>query len=60
MPLNPQLPKELIHWVSKPLDRFIRIETSTAGLLLLSTIVALILANSHWSASFLSIWKSCS
>ena len=57
MPLNPQLPKELIHWVSKPLDRFIRVETSTAGLLLLSTIVALILANSPWSASFLSIWK---
>ncbi|MCH9063079.1 Na+/H+ antiporter NhaA [Legionella pneumophila serogroup 1] len=56
MPLNPQLPKELIHWVSKPLDRFIRIETSTAILLLLSTFVALIMANSPWSKSFLSIW----
>ncbi|MCH9756019.1 MAG: Na+/H+ antiporter NhaA [Gammaproteobacteria bacterium] len=56
MPLNPQLPKELIHWFSKPLDRFIRIETSTAILLLLFTFVALIMANSPWSESFLSIW----
>ncbi|CEG58621.1 Na+/H+ antiporter NhaA [Legionella fallonii] len=56
MPLNPQLPKEPIHWISKPLDRFIRIETSTAGLLLLSTVISLIMANSSWSESFLSIW----
>ncbi|HAU1758210.1 TPA: Na+/H+ antiporter NhaA [Legionella pneumophila] len=56
MALNPQLPKELIHWVSKPLDRFIRIETSTAILLLLSTVISLVMANSPWSESFLSIW----
>lgn len=56
MALNPQLPKELIHWVSKPLDRFIRIETSTAILLLLSTVISLVMANSPWSDSFLSIW----
>jgi NhaA family Na+:H+ antiporter len=56
MPLNPQLPKEPIHWISKPLDRFIRIETSTASLLLLSTVISLIMANSPWSESFLSIW----
>lgn len=56
MPLTPQLPKELIHWVSKPLDRFIRIETSTAILLLLFTAISLILANSPWSKSFLSFW----
>ncbi|MGC1182416.1 Na+/H+ antiporter NhaA [Legionella sp.] len=57
MPPNPQLPKELIHWVSRPLDRFIRIETSTAGLLLFFTITTLLLANSPWSESFLSIWE---
>ncbi|STX28478.1 Na(+)/H(+) antiporter nhaA 1 (Sodium/proton antiporter nhaA 1) [Legionella beliardensis] len=56
MPLNPQLPKESIHWLSKPLDRFIRIETSTASLLLLSAFISIILANSPWSKFFLSIW----
>ncbi|WED44605.1 Na+/H+ antiporter NhaA [Legionella cardiaca] len=56
MPISPQLPKELIHWISKPLDRFIRIETSTASLLLLATAISLIMANSPWSESFLSIW----
>ncbi|MCC5013689.1 MULTISPECIES: Na+/H+ antiporter NhaA [unclassified Legionella] len=57
MALNPQLPKEPIHRISKPLVRFIRIETSTACLLLLSTIIALIIANSPWSKPFLSIWE---
>ncbi|MDF1678775.1 MAG: Na+/H+ antiporter NhaA [Legionellaceae bacterium] len=57
MQLNPRLPKELIHWISKPLERFIRIETSTAVLLLLSTLISLIMANSPWSESFLSIWN---
>ncbi|WP_131782798.1 Na+/H+ antiporter NhaA [Legionella gresilensis] len=56
MPLNPQLPKESIHRLSKPLDRFIRIETSTASLLLLSAFISIILANSPWSKFFLSIW----
>ncbi|HCP5224771.1 TPA: Na+/H+ antiporter NhaA [Legionella pneumophila] len=57
MPLNPQLPKEPIHLISKPLAYYIRVETSTACLLLLFTIVSLIIANSPWSSSFLSIWE---
>lgn len=56
MPLNPQLPKEPIHLISKPLSRYIRIETSTACLLLLFSVISLIIANSPWSKSFLSIW----
>ncbi|MDR3504395.1 MAG: Na+/H+ antiporter NhaA [Legionella sp.] len=57
MPLNPQLPKEPIHLISKPLAQYIRIETSTACLLLLSTLISLIIANSPWSKPFLSIWE---
>ncbi|KTD22887.1 Na(+)/H(+) antiporter nhaA 1 (Sodium/proton antiporter nhaA 1) [Legionella lansingensis] len=57
MSLNPQLPKEPIHRISKPLARFIRIETSTACLLLLFTIISLIVANSRWSRPFLSVWE---
>ncbi|KTD36382.1 pH-dependent sodium/proton antiporter [Legionella nautarum] len=57
MPLNPQLPKEPIHLVSKPLAYYIRVETSTACLLLVFTIISLIIANSPWSRSFLSIWE---
>lgn len=56
MSLKPRLPEEPIHRISKPLARFIYIETSTAFLLLFFTIVALILANSPWSRSFLLLW----
>lgn len=58
MPKNPQLPKEAIHRISKPLARYIRIETSTACLLLFFTILSLFLANSSWSNSFLSFWET--
>lgn len=54
---NPQLPKEPIHWISKPLAQFIRIETSTACLMLLFAVFSLILANSPWSKPFLSCWE---
>ncbi|MCE3043802.1 Na+/H+ antiporter NhaA [Legionella sp. 16cNR16C] len=57
MPINPQLPKEPIHLISKPFVYYIRVETSTACLLLLFTVVSLIIANSPWSSSFLSIWE---
>lgn len=54
----PQLPQEPIHWVSKPLARFIQIETSAACLLLLFSIISLILANSPWSGDFLLLWET--
>nr|WP_255665210.1 Na+/H+ antiporter NhaA [Legionella sp. 16cNR16C] len=43
--------------ISKPFVYYIRVETSTACLLLLFTVVSLIIANSPWSSSFLSIWE---
>lgn len=57
MTSKPRLPKEPIHTLSEPLSRFIHIETSSALILLLFAIISLILANSPWSKSFLSIWE---
>ncbi|MDF2177002.1 Na+/H+ antiporter NhaA [Aliiglaciecola sp. CAU 1673] len=51
------LPPELIDWVNKPLARFFHIETAAAGILLVVTILALLLANSPWSEQFLALWK---
>ncbi|MBN7818385.1 Na+/H+ antiporter NhaA [Bowmanella yangjiangensis] len=51
------MPKELIDWVNKPLGRFFRIETAAAGILLAVTILAMLLANSPWSAQYLALWQ---
>jgi Na+:H+ antiporter, NhaA family len=51
-----QLPTEPVDRFTKPFMRFLRIEATAGGVLLLCTIVALGLANSPWSASFLSFW----
>ncbi len=52
-----KMPNELIDWVSKPLSRFFRVETAAAGILLIFTMVALLLANSPWSAQYLGLWQ---
>lgn len=58
MPLTPpKLPKEHIDWITKPLQRFFRIEAGGAVVLLLFTIIALVLANSPWANQFLSFWQ---
>ena len=54
---SPQLPREPIHRISKPLAQYIRVETSTAFILLLFTIISLTLANSPLSRNFLHIWE---
>jgi NhaA family Na+:H+ antiporter len=54
----PQLPQEIIDWLSKPLTRFLRIEAGAGIVLLLFTLVALILSNSPWSAAFMAIWET--
>lgn len=43
-------------WV-QPFARFFHIESTSGFLLLACTVVALLLANSPWSASFAEIWK---
>lgn len=51
-----QLPKEHIDWVVQPLTRFIKIEVTAGVVLLLSTFLALSLANSPLSESFNDLW----
>lgn len=57
-PGAPGLPREIADRVTKPLARFLRIEAAAAGLLLLSTVAALVLANMPGSAPFLAFWET--
>ncbi|WP_404400516.1 Na+/H+ antiporter NhaA [Pelagibacterium halotolerans] len=52
------LPQELADRVTKPFARFLKIEAAAGGLLLLSVVLALLLANSAWSAYFLAFWET--
>lgn len=55
---NPgKLPAEAVDRFTKPVTRFLQIEATAGAALLLCTVLALILANSVWSASFLSFWE---
>lgn len=57
MPENlARLPKEPADLFTRPFLRFIRIESMAGGALLLCAVVALVLANTPWSASYLSFW----
>jgi NhaA family Na+:H+ antiporter len=53
-----QLPKEPADLFTKPLTRFLRIEAMAGAALLLCAIVALVLANTSWSAHFLGFWET--
>ncbi|MAS94265.1 MAG: Na+/H+ antiporter NhaA [Verrucomicrobiales bacterium] len=57
-PETPRLPAELIDWLRKPVARFIHFGVAAGGVLLLFTIVALIIANSPWSAGYLRFWET--
>lgn len=51
------LPPEFINRLSYPLSRFLKIEAGAGVVLLFATVVAIIIANSPWSATFLSFWE---
>lgn len=51
-----QLPKEHIDWVVQPITRFVKVEAAAGVVLLLSTLLALSLANSPLRESFNSLW----
>ena len=55
---TPQLPSELIDWLTKPIIRFLRIEATAGTVLLLFTIAALVLSNSAWAHLFLEAWET--
>ncbi len=52
-----QLPKEHIDWIFHPLSRFFKIEVAAGIVLLLSTMLALSLANSPLRESFNDLWR---
>jgi len=51
-----QLPTEHIDWVVQPITRFVNVEAAAGVVLLLSTLLALSLANSPLRESFNSLW----
>ena len=53
----PSLPRETVHRLTAPLTRFLHIESASGIVLLAVTVVALGLANSGLSDSFLALWK---
>ena len=52
-----RLPAELVDRLTKPFAWFLRIEALGGGVLLLSTVAALVLANSPWAHAFASVWE---
>lgn len=51
-----RLPREPADRLTRPFMRFLRIEAMAGVVLLLSALLALLLANTAWSASFLAFW----
>ncbi len=52
------LPKEPIHRVVRPVQRFLHIQAASGVVLLLAAIVALIFANSPYAKEYLDFWKT--
>jgi NhaA family Na+:H+ antiporter len=52
-----RLPAELVDRLTKPFAWFLRIEALGGGVLLLSTVAALVLSNSPWAHAFASVWE---
>jgi NhaA family Na+:H+ antiporter len=52
-----RLPVELVDRLTKPFAWFLRIKTVSGGILLLSTVAALLLSNSPWAHAFLGAWE---
>ena len=53
-----RLPREPIDHVTRPLARFLRIETASGAILLLAVAVALVLANSAWAHGVATLWET--
>ena len=51
------LPEEPVDRIIDPIRRFMHVEAASGVVLLLATVIAIVAANSEWSASYLAIWK---
>ena len=56
--IHARLPSALVERFTRPFSRFLQIETAAGAVLLASTLVALLLSNSRWADSFLTIWET--
>lgn len=56
--MSKELPHEIIHAITEPLARFLKIQAAAGILLLLSAAIAVALTNSDWSVEFLKIWET--
>jgi NhaA family Na+:H+ antiporter len=52
-----RLPEVPADWLTRPLMRFLRIESVAGAVLLLSTLLALVLSNAAWSSQFIAMWE---
>lgn len=55
---NTDLPSEFADRFTKPVARFLKVETAAGGLLLVTVLIALFLANSGWATAFLGFWET--
>ncbi|MEN8007862.1 MAG: Na+/H+ antiporter NhaA [Candidatus Krumholzibacteriota bacterium] len=55
---NDLLPREPIHKVIEPVQRFLHVEAASGVLLLICTAIALVLANSAASDWYVALWKT--
>ena len=53
-----RLPEEPIDRLIEPFERFMHVEAAAGGVLLACTVIALVLANSRFSASYLHLWET--
>lgn len=53
-----RLPREPIDRFTRPLARFLRIETASGAVLLIAAIIAFALSNSAWAHGFLAFWET--
>jgi NhaA family Na+:H+ antiporter len=56
-PGAPALPREPIHALTAPIERFLHVEAAGGVVLLIATVVAIALANSEAGAGFAAFWK---
>ncbi len=55
---NTDLPHGIADRFTKPVARFLKIESAAGGLLLVAVLLALFLANSIWASAFLRFWET--
>lgn len=55
---NPHLPVPPIRRITRPLTRFLQIESASGVVLLVCTVVALVLANSPFAGAYAKFWHS--